>query len=95
MYGSAPTPLGSVSAMRPMPRFFFHVREGDRLTDDPDGAEFPDLETARADALASARELLAGRLRKTGTLGDQRFEISDEAGRVLAEVPLREAILDL
>jgi hypothetical protein len=95
VYGSAPKPLGSMGAIRPVPRFFFHVREGDRLIDDPEGAEFPDLETAEADALVSARELLAGRLRKTGTLGDQRFEISDEAGRVLAEVPLRDAILDL
>ena len=42
-----------------MARFYFHVRTGDDLTEDPDGVELPDLAAAREEALRSAKDILA------------------------------------
>jgi hypothetical protein len=75
-----------------MPRFFFHVRYRDRLTEDLEGTDFPNLEAAQADAWIAARGLLAEQLASDGTLGNQQFEICDEAGQILATVPFRDAI---
>jgi hypothetical protein len=75
-----------------MPRFFFHVRDGDDLTNDLEGTDFPDLESARADARTAAREILAEQIDRQGKLSKQIFEICDEAGRLLATVPFRDAI---
>ena len=74
-----------------MPRFFFHIRDRDGLTADPDGTDLPDLEAARTEALAAARDMLAERIVKEGRPDDQRFETCDEAGRLLAAVPFRDA----
>lgn len=73
-------------------RFFFHLRNGSLLIEDPDGTELPDLEAAIIDAQVSARHLLADKLRAGAMLDGQRFEITDEAGRILAVLPLRDVL---
>lgn len=75
-----------------MPRFFFHVRDGDGLTEDPDGSEWPDLAAALTEALEAARDLLAEQVKAGTSPGEQHFEISDDAGRMLATVPFRDAL---
>ncbi len=72
-----------------MPRF--HFRDGDSLVGDLEGAEFPGLDAARADAVAASREILAERIEAGLPLGGLRFEIHDEAGRLVATVPIRDA----
>jgi hypothetical protein len=47
-----------------MPRFFFHVRDRNGLTQDPEGEDFPNLESARAVARAAAREMLVERIKR-------------------------------
>jgi len=37
-----------------MPRFFFHIRDGATLIEDPDGSELPDLAAAREEAAPAA-----------------------------------------
>ncbi len=76
-----------------MPRFHFHVRDGDSLLEDLEGAEFPDLDAARADAVAASRDVLAERIKAGLPLGGLQFEIRDEAGRLVATVPIRDAAL--
>ncbi len=76
-----------------MPVFHFHVRDGNELFGDLNGSELPDLEAARAEAAAAAREAFAELMRTGRTLGDRRFEIADGAGRVLATVSLRDVIV--
>jgi hypothetical protein len=44
-----------------MPRFFFAIRDRDGLNADPEGTDLADLEAARTDALAAARETLGER----------------------------------
>jgi Domain of unknown function (DUF6894) len=40
-----------------MPRYYFHIRDGDTLILDDDGCELADVEATRAEALDSARDL--------------------------------------
>ena len=74
-----------------MPHYFFHLREGNRVIEDPDGGAFLDLDAARSEALASAREMLAERLKAGRVLDGQQIDICDEAGQKLATVRFREA----
>ena len=73
-----------------MPRFFMHNRQAERLIEDPDGSNLPDLDAAREEAAVAAREIAAERLRAGKGLDARRFEIRDEAGRLLATVPFPE-----
>ena len=74
-----------------MPHFHFHVRDGDSLLEDPEGADFPDLGAARADAVVASREVLAERIKAGLPLGGLQFEIRDKAGQLVATVPIRDA----
>jgi hypothetical protein len=74
-----------------MPIYYFHVRSGSELMRDPEGQEFASLEEARAEALGSARDLLA---EGAGTGVDRSawaVLVADEAGTTLAEVSLARA----
>lgn len=73
-----------------MPRFHFHMRDGDRIIEDPDGANLPSLDAARAKATAAIREAASRPLRLGQDLTGRRFEIADESGRVLATVAFRD-----
>lgn len=75
-----------------MPQYFFHVRDGDGLTEDPDGSDLPDLEAARTEAAIAAREIAAEHVRAGKAVDGLRFEICDAAGRKLATVPFRDAL---
>jgi hypothetical protein len=75
-----------------MPRFFFHIIDGDRIIEDPEGTELEDLDAARVEALHSARQLLAERLKAGDLVDGQVFEIRNEHGQLLAIVPFRDAV---
>ena len=75
-----------------MPRYFFHIVDGDEIIEDCEGTELPDLEAAVLDALHSARHLLADRIRRGELANGQRFEVRDEAGELVAIVPFQDAI---
>jgi hypothetical protein len=76
-----------------MARFYFHMRTGDRIERDTEGAELANLEAARTEALLSAREILADATKapRQPKLMDC-FVIADEKGRELATVSLKEAM---
>jgi hypothetical protein len=40
-----------------MPRYYFHIRDGDTLILDDDGCELADVEATKAEAFDSARDL--------------------------------------
>lgn len=84
------TPVGT-RTLTPMPRFHSNMRDSDSLLEDLEGADFPDLDAARADAAAASREVLAERIEAGLPLGGLRFEIRDEAGQLVATVPIRDA----
>jgi hypothetical protein len=65
-----------------MPKFFFHIRDGQDLAADPEGAEFESLEAARKEAINSARELLSQRILRGEVVDGQAFELTSEDGEV-------------
>ena len=75
-----------------MPRFYLHIRDGNSLIEDPDGSDLPDLAAAQDEAIISAREILAERLKHGEILNGQCFEIVDENGELRAVVPLKDAM---
>ncbi|GGG22243.1 hypothetical protein GCM10010924_59730 [Rhizobium wenxiniae] len=75
-----------------MIRLYFHIRQGDRLSKDPEGAEFNDLETARAEAVRSARELLSQRVLNGEEIDGQAFELTSEDGAVVDTVRFRDVL---
>jgi hypothetical protein len=42
-----------------MPRYFYDLADGGEVIKDPDGVDFVDLETAIAEAVGGAREVVA------------------------------------
>ena len=77
-----------------MSRYFFHIRDGERLIEDPEGTDLPDLAAARDEAVLAARFLMSEKVKAGQVLDGQRFEITDEAGQVLDVLPFR-AVLRL
>lgn len=71
-----------------MPLYYFHIRNGCDLERDPEGMELPDLDSAHAEALIVARELVDAvpEFNK-----DTLIEIVDETGRTLLCVPFADA----
>jgi hypothetical protein len=69
-----------------MVRLFFHIREGNRMSKDPEGAEFENVEAARMEAVRSARELLSQRVLNGEEIDGQVFELTGDDGTVMATV---------
>jgi hypothetical protein len=65
-----------------MPKYYFHIRDGQDLAPDPEGAEFESLEAARMEAINSARELLSQRILRGDVVDGQAFELTSEDGEV-------------
>ncbi|GEO19375.1 DUF6894 family protein [Microvirga aerophila] len=72
-----------------MPLYYLHIRIGDKLDADPDGAELPDIDAALAEALKVARELTA---EIPGYDGSTVIEIADEDGRTILTLPFSDAL---
>ncbi|HZF96376.1 MAG TPA: Crp/Fnr family transcriptional regulator [Allosphingosinicella sp.] len=75
-----------------MPRYFFNIRNGNGLTEDEEGRDFPDVRAARAEALKGVRSIVAeevkeGRLDLAG-----RVEITDESGASIEDIPFGDAL---
>lgn len=59
---------------------------------DPEGAEFQDVQTARTEAVRSARELLSQRVLNGEEIDGQSFELTDESGAVVDTVKFRDVL---
>jgi hypothetical protein len=69
-----------------MPRYFFHIEDGGRVTD-PTGEVLPDEQAAR-----EAAEEIASQLASDAE-SDWRITVTNEAGEKIADVPARPRIL--
>jgi hypothetical protein len=72
-----------------VPRFFLDVVDDTQVTEDPDGLEFTDLNTAIAEAAQGARDIVAHSIMKNEDVSGQAFRIRDENSEILATVPFR------
>ena len=75
-----------------MPRFYLNIRQDDNLIEDPEGHEFPSLVDARAEAVLSAREIMAARVLAGKRPNHGRFEITDHSGKLISVMWFEEAI---
>jgi Domain of unknown function (DUF6894) len=75
-----------------MPRFYFHVGNGNGFTEDEEGRELPDLESARAEAIRAARDIMASDVR-SGALDLSSFiEIEDADHRLRHTLSFEDAV---
>lgn len=76
-----------------MPRYHLLTRCGDVLLPDDEGEEYSSLDEARTEALESARELMAERLRSGRPLNvaNSSMEIYGEDGALRCIVPFASA----
>ncbi len=75
-----------------MPRFYLDVLDGDQVIEDPNGIDFADLDTAIAEAVAGARDLVAHGIMQNKDGSGQSFLIRDGQGETVATVPFRETL---
>jgi hypothetical protein len=67
-------------------RYHFNIRDAAGLIPDDEGSEFADLNAARAEARASARDLAVDDLRCGVPVHPWRIEIADDDGMVLDSI---------
>ncbi len=72
-----------------MPRYYLHIHNGYDLERDPDGADFRDLQTARAEAERVIREVSRNwpQARRYMTI-----LIADEAGQTILRLPFADVM---
>ena len=75
-----------------MPRYFFHVRDGDELILDPEGLELPNHESVPSACHGLVREVLDEDQYRAELLDDRQFEIVDEQGRLVLNIPFRAVV---
>jgi hypothetical protein len=72
-----------------MPRFYFHICDDEGMSRDEEGTELPDLDAARREARASARDLASQYLKNRKPITGQTLQIADETGKVLETMEVR------
>jgi hypothetical protein len=75
-----------------MPRYYFHIRQGDKTIHDDEGTECESLDAMRDEALQSAREIMSDAVRSGGLGEDRKFVIKDSKGDTVHELPFQAAI---
>ena len=75
-----------------MPRYYLHIREGESVVLDREGADFASLELALEEAVTSAWEIIAEAVRRSKAPDGQVFEITTEEGEVVRSMPFSSTI---
>jgi hypothetical protein len=81
-----------------MPRFYFNYRNRDRITQelitakDDEGLELSGLDAARANATASAREMVADNVRSDSGHPMETLFVTDEGGRELLSISAQDVL---
>ena len=75
-----------------MPRYYFHIRDENGFIEDDEGTEAPDLENAKSEARASARDLAIDEIRNKRPVDGRKVEVADEDGKTLAVIAVRDVV---
>jgi len=75
-----------------MPHYYFHLASPDGFSPDEIGSEFADIEAAYLGACQAALEMSIEKLRERGDPSQDRFEISNEDGALLFDLPFSEIL---
>jgi hypothetical protein len=77
-----------------MPQFYFNVRKGDALLEDPEGVEFISVAAARDEAIAAAREIMSEQIGRGEFLEPNScFEITNHRGHLVLTVSFDEGLI--
>jgi len=76
-----------------VPKFFFHLQDGPERLVDEEGLSLPDVEAAWYQVIRSGRELISHRLAGSALFRDERFQVEDETGCPVIEMPVSEIAL--
>lgn len=75
-----------------MPRYYFHIRQGDILIRDPEGIEVAETEALEEEAVEAARDLLADGDLQGLDRREWLYEIADESGSTVLTLLFSEAV---
>lgn len=76
-----------------MTHYYLNIQNGNGLTRDDEGEDFPDLAAARQKAMEGVRSILSDEIKSAGSMDLHGcIEIADESGAVVLTLPFREAI---
>lgn len=70
-----------------MPRYFFHIRDHDRMILDDEGLELASVSDAIREARNELEEMVIDSARDGDNISHQVMEVTDHTGRVLASIP--------
>jgi hypothetical protein len=76
-----------------MPRYFFHIHDGNGLDRDDEGMDLVNIDEVRTEAMSLARDLcyLWNDL-PSGTLNNLAIEVADESGQTVLVLPFPAAM---
>ena len=74
-----------------MPRYYFHLTDGEQVLDNHQGLDLPGEAAARDDALALARDLKRGNVMPGWDWEGWFVSIVDEEGHKIDELPIADA----
>ena len=75
-----------------MPRYYFHIRKGDVLVDDPQGIEVAPPEALEEEAVEAARDLLAEGDLQGLDRREWAYEIADQSGATVLVFRFEDAV---
>ncbi len=72
-----------------MPRYYFNIRQDKFVAKDEEGADFPNDDAARDEAVAGARDILSEAVFSGEAASlNRQIEVTDEAGKTVVTVPV-------
>lgn len=75
-----------------MAHYYFHLIDGDKFDEDIEGIDLPDLDSARGEALRTAREMMIEKIALGLPVTDQVFEVCDEFGVPLFRLEFKDVL---
>jgi hypothetical protein len=74
------------------PLYYFHLRHGGSLKEDPEGGVFADVQEATISAMQDARELMAAKIKNGVPIDNDSFELHDQDGALVAVVRFHDVL---
>jgi hypothetical protein len=75
-----------------MPRYYFHVREHGRVSEDDYGVTLANTDIAHEEAAQAAREILSEKVALGEHIDGQVFVVCDDDGVPLFELPFKDVL---
>lgn len=75
-----------------MARFFFHLATGEDYERDEIGTDHTDANQAYLEAFETAQQIMVDLIREHRNPGAHRFDICDEQGRLVIQLPFTEIV---